>query len=1176
MLRRIFLLVALLLAMPVLANAWTLTGTVLGPSGSGEISVNTNPVKVMTTGTGYAFVTNGSSAVVTIIPKTLNGVPYSVSLVKIDGVTQIPTPSGPITIPFDGSSHSISVTFAASTFTITVTQVPGGTVSIQQIAPTVSGTSYTSLAGIKPGATIKVFASPETDQNVTSITAGGVTTPFNDGAGSIKYITFIPTQSGTVTATYSMLPTYNVVLTAPGTSTTGTDVTADASSTTSNDTDLSYAFTVRDSGNVTMFSRAANSTPSFTFRPTVVGDYTITVAVTSLHNSTGVTRTVALHISSATAVANNVCTSCHSSNSLQVVTAYYASRHNDMISCQDCHTATPHGVPPTSSVCATCHVDSGGNVPGHPLEIGTNPCLTCHDPHSALAPPVVHFNSVTGAGYPASYITSRAKCTNCHYSSTANTTNRLQWAASGHSATKDTAWTSYDFKTEPGCVQCHTTTGFIAYSTGKVTAAWGVASDKTKEVLTCIGCHSDISTGALRTVTPVKPFADDAYVNRNVGKSNICFDCHSGTNNGNSIGVKVGFANFTSLPFISPHYLAAGANLHGKAGYHFPGQTYAFYSSNSHRMIGMGNNANTGSAGPCIACHRSAADKHLYKALTTDIDGTITGISVTVCVNCHADSLNVTQLNDDHAAFVNALNVLKAMLAAKGFIYTTNYPKFNNTNWGSDQAGANAMGAAYNYVLLLSDTGAYVHNSAYARKLIVDSIDCLYNGSVTGSIDSALASLVGTGAIAQQAADKLSAYKTSAASCTSCHDTASTGSHTKHQADGLSCGQCHNATALSGSTLVPGTAAHLNGQLDVLIAQANNKSGGMNFNKVGNSCSGVSCHGNGTQTVTWGNSTVTCESCHVGALSVIDGVTARDRSLSTTSGHGKPGIGNLCLDCHDSNKQHLGGAGMLKDPLTGMFNTECNYCHNDTSLIPNPAFNNMRAHIDKNGQVSACADCHDPHGTTNLYMIRTSILGQSITFTTEAELIDQTTNKGFCQVCHTKTKYFRAGVPETNHDSTGCLGCHDHKSENGGFMTKPGRECDSCHGYPPAPRLTALPVGFGTMNNWSSAIFERYSGGGGAHLVAAHVPKNAKPSDGWINCIMCHNPGDHREDLMPENPPVIISHIRVIVQPQYRFGNGFSGYTGAKLVDPPARNVTGSCFNLSCHMSPSPRWSTER
>ena len=44
---------------------------------------------------------------------------------------------------------------------------------------------------------------------------------------------------------------------------------------------------------------------------------------------------------------------------------------------------------------------------------------------------------------------------------------------SGHAAITDLPWIVDDFKTMSGCVQCHTTTGFIAYSTGKVTAAWG-------------------------------------------------------------------------------------------------------------------------------------------------------------------------------------------------------------------------------------------------------------------------------------------------------------------------------------------------------------------------------------------------------------------------------------------------------------------------------------------------------------------------------------------------------------------------------------------------------------------------------------------------------------------------------------------------------------------------------
>ena len=54
-----------------------------------------------------------------------------------------------------------------------------------------------------------------------------------------------------------------------------------------------------------------------------------------------------------------------------------------------------------------------------------------------------------------------------------------------------------------------------------------------------------------------------------------------------------------------------------------------------------------------------------------------------------------------------------------------------------------------------------------------------------------------------------------------------------------------------------------------------------------------------------------------------------------------------------------------------------------------------------------------------------------------------------------------------------------------------------------------------------------------------------------------------------------ISNVHIEVDPQYRFNNGFIVYTGAKLVNPPAQNATGSCFNVSCHMGSTPRWSIE-
>ena len=874
------------------------------------------------------------------------------------------------------------------------------------------------------------------------------------------------------------------------------------------------------------------------------------------------------------------CAKCHS---LEIGQGFDASLHGSRgVTCSSCHSGGSHNPAPSATACNGCHLDGNGEMPRHPFAIGATLCVTCHNPHSTagalqVQPGGMHFNNITSGSYPASYVTSRADCSDCHQNSAVNLTIRQQWDDTGHARIDAAAWSKNDFKTRSGCVQCHTTTGFIAYSTGRVSAAWGSASDKSKEILTCAGCHSDIATGALRSVAPLRPFAGDDYRNRDVASSNLCMNCHSGRNNGTSIQSKVGSADFGNLPFVAPHYLAAGANLHGQGGYHIPGQAYSFYSSNSHRGIGMGNRANTGSAGPCVACHMSSAEKHRLSPVSTDLNGAITGISTGVCVNCHASSLDATRLGADQAAFKNALEILKAMLARKGFVASGEYPYFNNSDWGSDQAGANAMGAAYNYVLLLKDPGAYVHNATYARKLIVDSIDSLHNGSVTGSIDSALATLVGSGAISQQAADQLSQYKAVTTSCNRCHDTAATGSHARHRTDGINCAGCHNATVHSGSTLITGGTAHLNGQLEVEIAPANNQSGTGNYNRTAASCSGVSCHGNGTLTVRWGSGAVSCESCHTGTVAVIDGVSAPNRSLSGSSGHGRPEVGLQCQECHDRNKQHLGGSGMLKDDLGGALNNECNYCHDDTDLVQDDNRSRMRSHRSKSGGGSACLECHDPHGTGNTSMIRSTILGQPISYSGgEIGLVNTVTNQGLCQVCHTGTKYYRAGVPETEHDSSGCLACHQHNGPAGAFLIQVTKQCDSCHGYPPAAREAAFPIGFGTMANWSSASFERYSGGGGAHLVPAHVAKSVRPSDGWSSCTMCHDPGNHLKDLTQDNPPVFISHIRISVDARYRFDDAFTVYTGAKLVDPPARNATGSCFNLSCHMSPSPRWSTER
>ena len=697
--------------------------------------------------------------------------------------------------------------------------------------------------------------------------------------------------------------------------------------------------------------------------------------------------------------ASGYCLNCHNGwneANKYVVSGHAASANGP--SCQSCHnpglalqhpgysTSDTNANPGLFYSCVTCHFPGSSIVSSWPpngLDFhndynGTNQCMNCHNPHnpsvvSGMAG-VAHFNNITTAGYPASYMTSRSACSNCHVSGSENPTVRHQWARSGHADYNAPAWTVYDFKTISGCVQCHTTTGFIAYSTARVTEAWGTASDKTKEVLTCVGCHSDVANGIVRTATPARPFADDAYVNRNVGESNICMDCHSGRNNGLSITGKVGTADFTNISFVAPHYLAAGGTLHGKGGYNFPGQTYAFYSSSTHRTIGIGNSNGTGTAGPCVVCHMTAPRKHLFQAISTASNGAIGGITASVCANCHGGSLSVTQLTASKAAFANSLEVLKAMLAEKGFVYMANYPYFMNTNWGYGQGGANTMGAAFNYVLLLKEPGAYAHNGDYTRKLIFDSIDYLYNGTITGSIDSAVNELLSEGKITSEIAASATTYSTSN-SCGGCHGyppaypngSPKANSHSSHN---FGCGTCHASTTTDGVT-ISDRSKHVNGVYDV--TPGSGVSFTYTYAATGGTCANISCHG-GTN-ATWG-----------GTLS-----------------------------------------------------------------------------------------------------------------------------------------------------------------------------CAACHGYPPAPNILSSPAAFGTMNNWSSARVEDYSGGGGAHIVSGHIPKTARPADGWVNCIPCHygGPASHAKTITADGH---FGNASVAIDPQYGFTPGV-----APAYDP----VSKSCSNVSCHGVPS-------
>lgn len=525
--------------------------------------------------------------------------------------------------------------------------------------------------------------------------------------------------------------------------------------------------------------------------------------------------------------------------------------------------ASCHGYPPAThtaysatttdiSTCTACHIYTGYKTDTH--KNGTKELITSLTPTLANA----HFN--TAKATAGSYATSRSSCSDCHNNNSDNLVIRQQWSASGHASVTSPPFASMDFKTRAVCVRCHTTTGFVNYSGAHVTTAWGVAADTTKEVITCRACHSDVANGVVRDVTPAYPFSSNTgFQNAELGKSNVCADCHSGRDSGTAYVATV--SDLAKAFKYNSHYLPAAGTLQGATGYAFSGRTYTALTDNSHRTVG------SAADGPCVGCHMSSPNKHAFSVISSSsVDGKIKQIYTNACATCHTYNTNNTMtadaLDSKRVTFNNALEVLRIALAEKGFNYANATFTFNGvTTWGNK----NTYGAAYNYRMFVAEPGAYAHNPEYARQLITDSIDAVYNnGTVTGDITSALSDLLTNNKISQLQYDSITGYKSATASCNSCHSTPPASvSHASATTSPLNCANCHIYTGMAGAT-------HNNGTVDFGTMTCTSCHGTLSSSHavhVGNLPSLVNAYG-GTDTSFMNNNTDStgykfgCVTCH--------------------------------------------------------------------------------------------------------------------------------------------------------------------------------------------------------------------------------------------------------------------------------------------------------------------------
>ena len=451
--------------------------------------------------------------------------------------------------------------------------------------------------------------------------------------------------------------------------------------------------------------------------------------------------------------------------------------------CSSCHggAGTPAGYevtwnPDAAGKCGKCH--------GY---------LLPNDIMMTLSPQ--HFGNMTASAANtrnrASYVTSRyvGHCNYCHnpHDTSSAMPQARQWANSLLS-TKGTAFNKLQGTTVPAsqiqgqsfCVRCHTTTGFINFVSVDASGlrfndlhAWTPAGDKTVEVIGCDACH-DNGRGssysyAVRNVPAVSLYynysanttqplkiSGSPTLFPDFGRSNVCVPCHAGRYDiGNTIKkIEALGLDFTNAPALQGgHNRLAPLTISQNGYYEFPGLNYE-NPGYLHRSVGVGNSRGTGNSGPCVTCHIANGGGHLFYPVSFSSPGKIISeITSKTCVKCHDGSFQPTWTpetlqakRNGYASSLAILGLLRNYSSSTKVPGTAKYPKGTtngktnaNPDWtvfapGAPHAGANTMGAVFNYSQIVADPAGFVHNSLYVRRLIYDSIDWLHDG-VLGNND---------------------------------------------------------------------------------------------------------------------------------------------------------------------------------------------------------------------------------------------------------------------------------------------------------------------------------------------------------------------------------------------------------------------------------------------------------
>ena len=307
-----------------------------------------------------------------------------------------------------------------------------------------------------------------------------------------------------------------------------------------------------------------------------------------------------------------------------------------------------------------------------------------------------------------------AKCSTCHNNSATIVAKQLQYENSLHAMGENAAYANRPAPAND-CAKCHSSQGFLDFNADGTfnTAYSSTMQYKDVQQPNCYTCHEthknfDETDWDLTYDGTHNLLLDNTAFNK--GSGNLCSKCHQAR-------------------AVSPMPVVGGADValtSTRWGTHHGPVANVLTGTGLYKTVGSATYPTTAphyAADACVTCHMANSYGDLGGGHTMnieyDVHGTAT-LNLEGCVACHADltalKTKITTLQADVTAKLATL---------EGLLITAN---IYNPTTGLNKTGsftANVAGAFLNYQSLKEDRSFGVHNPAYTKALLDNSIQAL-------------------------------------------------------------------------------------------------------------------------------------------------------------------------------------------------------------------------------------------------------------------------------------------------------------------------------------------------------------------------------------------------------------------------------------------------------------------